>query len=174
MATNKQKPTAELVKLQAAVAGTQKLIPATSSETVGGVTYTQPQILAKLQAWIQFYTNVDSLHTQLTQALADRATATAAAKEFLKDFEAALIAQLGRLNPELAEFGFKPEKARTPLTSAQKVQQAAKAKASRELLGTKGKKQKAEALKAAAQPQLSVAADGTVSIVPPSPAPKGA
>ncbi|MHB8417775.1 MAG: hypothetical protein ACYDCL_06850 [Myxococcales bacterium] len=174
MATNKNGPTADLAKIQAAYDGTAKLLPAASSETVGGVTYTQPQILSKLDGWIQSIKDVDTIRTQLKQALADRETAIAAAKEFLKDFKAALIAQLGRLNPELAQFGFPPEKARTSLTAAQKVQKAAKAKATRDLLGTKGKKQKAEAVKAATQPQVSVGPDGAISIVPESPAPKGA
>ncbi len=55
-----------------------------------------------------------------------------------------------------------------------KVQQAAKAKATRALLGTKGAKQKADAVKAANQPRVSVGADGTIAIVSKEPTPKGA
>ncbi len=171
---NDIRPTAELTKLQAARSGTATLIPAGSSETVAGVTFTQPQLLAKLDGYIGALTAIDPIRTQLQTALAARVPVIADAKEFLKDFEAALIAELGRKNPELAQFGFKPEQARTPLTAAQKVKKTAKAKATREKLGTKGPKQKADILKAVNQPQLSVGSDGTISIVPPNPAPKGA
>ncbi len=63
MANNHAGPTAEQKKLQAALAGTQALIPAKSSETVGGVTFTQPQLLSKLQAWVQTFNDVETLRT---------------------------------------------------------------------------------------------------------------
>ncbi len=168
---NGSKPTAEELKLQAAATGTQALIPVASSEVVGGVSLTQPQLLAKLAGYLAAYTAVTALRLQLTQAIAARTTAAADAKEFLKDFKVTLVAQFGRLNPQLAQFGFAPVKARTSLTAAQKVIQTAKAKATRTLLHTLGPKQKAEVVKAAASPTVSVGSDGTVSIVPPNPAP---
>ena len=172
--TNRNTPTAEQAKIEAAIAGTEVAIPVTSTETVGGVTLTQPQILAKLNGFLDPVKRVDDLRSQLSQALADREQAFTDAREFLKNFRDALVALLGRGNPELSKFGFAPEKVRAPLTAAQKVQRAAKAKASRELLGTKGQKQKAEILRASKTPAISVGADGTVSIVPDAPAPKGA
>lgn len=171
---NGSKPTAEQLQLQAAATGTQTLIPAASSEVVGGVSLTQPQILAKLAGYLATYTAVQSLRLQLSQALAARTTAAADAKEFLKDFKVTVVAEFGRQNPQLAQFGFGPAKARTSLTAAQKVIQTAKAAATRTLLHTKGPKQKADVVKAAASPTVSVGSDGSISIVPPNPAPKGA
>ena len=139
----------------------------------GGVSYTQPQILAKLSGALATYTVVTNLRTQLTQAIAARDAAIAGALEFLKDYKVTLVAQLGRLNPQLSQFGFGPVKAATPLTAAQKVIKAAKAQATRVLVGTKGPKQKATLVKAAASPTVAVGSDGTISIVPPNPAPKG-
>ncbi len=166
-------PTGELKKLQEALDGIAKLIPTGSTETVGGLVYSQPQLLAKVEGFIKSFTDLLDLRaqyaTQFHKALAVRVQAAADGREFLKDLRAALIARLGRGAPELAQFGFAPEKPRTPLTSAQKVQKLAKAKATRDRLGTKGKRQRAEALKALNEPRLSVGSDGTISIVPELP-----
>jgi hypothetical protein len=170
---NGSKPTAEQSSIQAALTGTQNAIPAKSSEVVGGVTYTQPQILAKLTGYLATYTAVETLRTQLTQAIAARVAAAADAKEFLANFKVTVVAQFGRLSSQLAQFGFGPAKVATPLTAAQKVIKAAKAQATRTLLNTKGPKQKAEAVKAANSPTVSVGSDGAISIVSPNPAPKG-
>jgi hypothetical protein len=170
---NGSKPTAEQLQLQAASTGTQSLIPVKSSEVVGGVSYTQPQILAKLAGYLATYTAVQNLRVQLTQAIAARTTAAAAAQEFLKDFKVTVVAQFGRLSPQLAQFGFGPAKVAAPLTAAQQVIKTAKAAATRTLLHTLGPKQKADLVKAAASPTVSVGSDGSISIVPPNPAPTG-
>ena len=172
--TKRSTPTAEEAKIQDAIAGTEFEIPPTSTVIVGGVTLTQPQILAKLHGFLDPSKRAADLRAKLSQALADRAQAFKDAREFLKNYRDVLVAQLGRGNPELAKFGLAPAKAPTPLTAAQNVQRHAKAKASRERLGTKGKKQKAEILRASQTPAITVGADGTISIVPDAPAPKGA
>jgi hypothetical protein len=170
---NDSKPTAEQSRIQAAYTGTETQIPVGSSEVVGGVSYTQPQLLAKLSGYLATYTAVQSARLQLTQAIAARTAAAADAKEFLKDFKATLVAQFGRTSTQLTQFGFGPAKVAAPLTAAQKVLKAAKAKATRTLLGTKGPKVKADIVKASQSPSVSVGSDGTVSIVPPPPAPSG-
>lgn len=166
-------PTVEQSRIQAAYTGTQNAIPAKSSEVVGGVSYTQPQLLAKLSGYLATYTAVQAARLQLTEALAARTAVAADAKEFLKDFKATLVAQFGRTSAQLTQFGFGPAKVAAPLTAAQKVLRTAKATATRTLLGTKGTKQKADLVKAAASPTVSVGSDGTISIVPPPPAPSG-
>src|ERR1700734_1459954 len=93
---NRNKPTGEQSKIQAAYTGTQTLTPAKSSEVVGGVSLTQPQILAKLSGYLATYTAVQSARLQLTQAIAARTAAAADAKTFLKDFKATVVAQFGR------------------------------------------------------------------------------
>ncbi len=170
---NDSKPTAEQLRIQAAYTGTQNAIPAKSSEVVGGVTYTQPQLLAKLSGYLATYTAVQSARLQLTQAIAARTAAAADAKEFLKNFKVTIVAQFGRLSTQLTQFGFGPAKVAAPLTAAQKVLKAAKAQATRTLLGTKGPKEKADIVKASQSPTVSVASDGAISIVPPPPAPSG-
>lgn len=168
MANNK--PTAEQTAIQSALTGTQTQIPAKSTEVIGGVTYAQPQICAKLTGYLATYTAVISARLALTQAIAARDAAAAEAKEFLKDYKATLVAQFGRLSTQLTPFGFGPAKARTPLTAAQKVIQVAKMAATKALLGTKSEKEKADIVRASQSPNVSVASDGTISIAPASPA----
>jgi len=54
----------------------------------------------------------------------------------------ALRGALGKSNPDLGKYALAPEKARTKLTTAQQIEKAKKAKATREARHTMGSKQK--------------------------------
>jgi hypothetical protein len=83
----------------------------------------------------------------LHAAVADEEKVAAAVAPYRTDLRAYLVSRFGKGSPTLQVFGFTPAKA-TQKTAASKATSAAKAKATRAGIGTKGKKQRKLAAKA--------------------------
>jgi hypothetical protein len=108
-------------------------------------------------AWLNAVKTYDAIDLQVTV--------------LMRELRNLVIAAFGSSSPKLADFGFKAT-VRTPLTPAQKVARAAKAKATRVARGTLGKKQKALITGAtAAAAASSATAPTTTPAATPAPAP---
>ncbi len=153
--------------------GLQQLIPAKSTLVVKGATMTQAQVVSALQAVIAYYAAVRNQKAAMLTALAVRKQQSQAARDLYNQIKAALVAQLGKGNPELGKFGFKVGKTPKPLTSEQKALKAAKARVTRQKRGTKGSAEKAAIV--AATPTLQLGPNGPTLTPNPAdvPAPSG-
>jgi hypothetical protein len=139
-------------------------IPAKSTVVVGGASYTQAQLVAAITALLAPIQAARNAKLAFNGAVLARTQNDPAVQTFVANFKAAIIALFGRGSPILAQFGFTPHKP-TVMTAGQKVVKAARAKATRAKLGTKGPQQKAQLL-AQQPPAFQVAPDGTVSLLP--------
>ncbi len=153
---------AEIVKLSQAVK--EKLAP-TVSLVVDGVSATQPQVAAKLDAFAASHAAVHDARQALQAALKARDAASVEAREYCKGLKAAVKQQLGRTNPELAAFGISPDK---PLVRTTKdlIVASAKAQQTRQVRGTLGKRQRAQ-IKVVGDPPVHLASDGSMTSGPP-------
>ncbi len=177
MATNNvNKPSGDEQRLLTIQQGIQAAIPAKSAVMVGGQSFTQAQLLAQVGQLLSPFQPVRDAKKALATAVATKKQNQPAVNSFLAEFRAAMISLFGRGNPTLADFGIQPTKAKTT-TAASKVVKAAKALATRKILGTKGSVQKAEVLAEARGTAVVVSPAGV--ILPPagageSPAPASA
>jgi hypothetical protein len=101
-----------------------------------------------------------ALHT----AVAEETKLAAEVAPYRRDMRAFLVSRFGNGSPTLQVFGFTPAKA-TQKSATAKAQGVAKAKATRQALGTKGKKQRKTAAKALAT------APAQTPVAAPSPTP---
>jgi hypothetical protein len=159
---NNNQPKGDEVKLTTVQKAVLANIPAKSAVTVGGTSYTQAQIVALITNLLVPYSAARVAKQASTAAVQAKQKNEPAVKTFLVEFRAAMIALFGRSSPILAQFGFNPTKAKST-TSGKNVVKAAKAKATRAKLGTKGPLQKAEIL--ADSPAFTVSPTGDLSLV---------
>ncbi|HZV01292.1 MAG TPA: hypothetical protein VFF73_31560 [Planctomycetota bacterium] len=153
-------------KLDLAMQGLQTAIPAGVTQlSVGQVTYQIADLLTKAKEVRQPWKDARAAHATLRSVTQSRPQDTTTARNFLADLKVALVGLFGRESQDLTTFGFKPQKTRTPLTSAQKVQRAAKAKATRQKRGTMGSRQKAN-IRATETPSVTIDPNGTVVATP--------
>ena len=148
-------------------------LTAKSSLTVGGVSMTQSQIEAKIDALVQPFVDARNAQHAAKAAVVAREQGMAAARDFFVELHAAVVAQFGRRSPLLAAFGFKPAVAKIT-SSAQKLLSAAKAKVTRKKRNTLGKQQKS-LLRAEGPQQVTVTTAGEIVVGPATPpaAPSG-
>ena len=139
-----------------------------TSLLVGGVTYTVADLEKKVAEVAKPWKDVRAAHAVIRAAMASREADERAALSFLSDLRSAIVTLLGRKNEELTRFGLTPEKARRQLTPAELVVRAEKARLTRELRGTKGKRQK-EALRADGTPAIVIGATGPGATITPMP-----
>jgi hypothetical protein len=131
-------------ELQQLLQGWQEVIPSDATFPCSAGSFDQPGVLARLQAYLEAYTALDTHVTGAAEARAQVRSQMAEAQAYCSSLKAAVITYLGSQNsPHLAKFGLKPRKARTPLTSEQLAVRAAKVRATRKLRGTVGPKTKA-------------------------------
>jgi len=131
------------LELQQMLQGWQAVIPADSTMQSSAGSLTQAAVVAKLQGWLGAYTALDVQATAYKQARVPVKSLQPEARQYLAVLKAALANAFGPQSPQLEQFGLKPRKAPKPLTSAQQAVKVAKAKATRDLRGTKGPVQKA-------------------------------
>lgn len=124
-----------------------KALPAGMTLVWAGAPMTGPQLVALLESYQAPILAVELLRAQLAQQEKVRNASLASLRTDLATLKTAVSSQFGNGSPQVAQFGFKPPKARTPLTPAQKVARAAKANATRALRGTMGSRQR-QAIKA--------------------------
>jgi hypothetical protein len=146
--TSKQSKADALVSVQALMAGTEKHFP-NGSFTLGNVTYTTASLVQALKALADALTVLDAAHASTRDAVTARREAETKVAPLLRDYRNFLGATFSTANAQLADFGLAPPKARKPMTTEAKAAAAAKRRATRKLLGTKGTLQKKQAVKAA-------------------------
>jgi hypothetical protein len=161
--TNNNQPKGAQLQLTTAQTAVPANIPAKSTVVIGGVSYTQAQLVAYITTLLAPILAAQTAKQSFAAAVLARKQNQPTVQTFLAELRAAVIALFGRGSPVLAQFGFAPHKAKTA-TAGKTVVKAAKSLASRAKLGTKGPKQKAQIL-AQPPPDFSVAPDGTVSLV---------
>ena len=123
-------------------------------------------MLTKLTGLAQPMNDVTTARAAVKAAEAAAAQAEVLAKKVLADAKRDLMSYFSSDPSKLALFGLSAPKARTPLTTAQKVQRSVKAAATREARGTKGPKARL-AIKANPAPPTTVVVDDTgLHVVP--------
>jgi hypothetical protein len=132
--TVKLSKAASLARLQAIIAGTQKHLPKTTV-SFGNAAHSTDSLVQLFQS--------------LKDALAARHSQELIVVPMLRAFEHFLQVTFSSATETLADFGLAPPKARKPMTTEAKAAAAAKRRATRKLLGTKGTLQKKQAVKAA-------------------------
>jgi hypothetical protein len=131
------------LKVSQMIAGIQAAIPDGSSVAVGGATVAKADLVTQLMQISSVYQAVDA---GVLAAKTARSQLSEQLPGFHKQYvgiKDAILAFLGRGNPQLAQFGIAVSKGSKPLTSSQKVVRAAKALKTRALRHTMGKVQKA-------------------------------
>jgi hypothetical protein len=161
--TNNNQPKGAQLQLTTAQTAVPANIPAKSAVVIGGVSYTQAQLVAYITTLLAPILAAQTAKQAFAAAVLARNQNQPTVQTFLAELRAALISLFGRGSPVLAQFGFTPYKAKTS-TSGKNVVKAAKSLASRAKLGTKGPKQKAQIL-APQPPAFTVSSDGSVSLV---------
>jgi hypothetical protein len=137
-------PRGKELSLELALDGLNASPPVPTSFMIGSVSYTLPQLIAKLQTLLGPYDQRRTLESQLAAARASIRQQSAEDTQFLRDFRLCFRGMLGAENQQLTTYGVKPLKPAPKLTGPQRVQMAAKAKATRQKNGTLGSKEKAE------------------------------
>ena len=99
-----------------------------------------------------------------------------AAQGDLEALKKAVQAAFGERSPKVATFGFEPAKVRKALTGEERALKAARARATRELRGTRGKRQKEALVAKEVHFRVDGAENGAarVTVLPATPAPPGA
>jgi len=131
------------LKVSQMIAGIQAVVPEGSSVAVGGVVLAKTDLVNELMQISSAYQAVDA---GVLAARTARSQLSAQTPGFHKQYTGikdALLALLGRGNPQLAQFGITTSNGSKPLTPAQKVVRAAKSLKTRALRHTMGKVQKA-------------------------------
>jgi hypothetical protein len=154
-------------KVSQMIAGLQSVIPDGSSVTVGGQAVAKADLVTEMTQIISAY---QAIEASIAATKGARSQLNAGLPGFHKqylDLKDGLVSSLGRGNPQLAQFGITAAKTAKPLTPAQKVIKAEKAKATRAMRHTMGPKAKA-AVQYTGKVQVSVSstpptdpADGT-------------
>jgi len=131
------------LKVSQMIAGIQAVVPEGSSVAVGGVVLAKADLVNELMQISSAYQAIDA---GVMAARAARSQLSAQLPGFHKQYTGikdAILALLGRGNPQLAQFGITTSNGSKPLTPAQKVVRAAKSLKTRALRHTMGKVQKA-------------------------------
>lgn len=138
-------PGAQAKSQKALIDGLTASPPAnTTSVLINNVTFTLPELLAKLSGYHATYDAAAKAETARAAAVQEREAVMVEAAALVAGARTVIKGMLGRHNPALSNFGITPDKEPTPLTAEQKVARAAKAKATRVARHTMGKKQKAK------------------------------
>jgi hypothetical protein len=148
------------LRLDAAVSGLKNAPKGLTKLTVGGVVYTVADLLKNAEEIEKSWKDARAARALLAAITQNRPKVSEAAREFLADLKAALVAALGRESQELTNFGFQPQQRRAPLTTEQSVLRAAKAKMSPEKRHTMGSRQK-ESLRETGTPSVTVDSNGS-------------
>jgi hypothetical protein len=130
-------------ELQQMLQGWQAVIPSDSTvaSTAGGLS--QAAVVAQLQKYLGPYLDLDTKVTATQSVRAEVKSQLTEARQYQAMLKLALTNLFGTGSPQLAQFGLSPRKPTRPLNASQLAVRAAKARATRELRGTMGTKQKA-------------------------------
>jgi hypothetical protein len=123
--------------------GWQTVIPSGSTLQSSGGSLNQADVLGKLQGYLGVYIDLDAHATALKQGRAQEQSQLAEARQYIDLLRTAVANFCGTGSPELVQFGLQPRKARKAMSSTTLAIRAAKAKVTRQLRGTMGRKAKA-------------------------------
>ena len=170
MATTTKSPTGSTpgaleVKVQNALNGVQQALPTGSKLALNGASMTQAQLATQLSEHLPVFEAVPTAKQPYTQAITARKAMEPAARTFLVQLRAALIAQFGRTSPLLQQFGMGTGTRATPSPQT-KVLAAAKAALTRQKRGTTSKKQK-QSITVVSPPSVTLG-QGAPQISPPT------
>ncbi len=118
--------------------------------------YNQATILSQLNGWLALYQAADTARRSLAGTLAQLQAQEPAIRAELAQLKVALKAFFGTGSPELAQFGLKPSKPKAKLSGEKLAIRAARSQQTRDIRGTRGKKQKAD-LKSTGPLEVTVA-----------------
>ena len=144
-------------KVQKALAGMQKYLPSNSTLDINGATKTVAQIEADFSAMLKRFADIRSAKAQWQLAIEAVNSALPAERDEYLALKKVLEGKLGRGNPQLLEYGFSLG-TRKPASVETKVAAAAKAKATRAIRHTLGRKQKLALSDAVTEPSVVVLA----------------
>ena len=130
-------------ELKQMLQGWQTAIPSDSTMQSSDGPLTQEAVVGQLQGFLGVYTTLDTQVTALKQTRAQAELQLAEAHRLFDVLKSSVTNAFGAGSPQLAQFGLLPKKPRKVLTSSERAISAAKAKATRQLRGTTGKKAKA-------------------------------
>ena len=156
--------------------GIEAAIPEEKTLDIGGSTYTRDELVAALEAKRDVFMKVIETRAELQRLIQERDKQIRDIADFMRDVHASFVGVLGRTNPEIEKLGFGVPRERRRLTSEELLIRAAKAKITRQLRGTLGKRQK-EKIRATGTPTVIVRDDGFEIVPAPAlnvTAPRGA
>ena len=139
--TVKPNKASALASARALMAGTQKHTPS-GTLSFGGASYSVDSLVQLIQSLVDAMTSQETARANAKDALAQLRAVQATVGPVIRAYRRFLRATYGSVALTLADYGLAPEKERAPMTAEKKAAKAAKAKATREALGTKGPKQK--------------------------------
>lgn len=143
MSTTTSKPTkaTALTQVQALIAGTEKHFP-NGSFTLGNTAYTTATLTQALQSLADALAALSAAHVRVTDAGLTLKGIETKVAPLMRDYKGFILSTFSTATQQLADFGLQAPKARTPLTSEQRVAAAAKLRSTRIARGTTSKKQK--------------------------------
>jgi hypothetical protein len=130
-----------LANVQAIIEGTTKHFP-NASFTIGTTAYTSASVIQALAGLENAMKARNAAESSAKDAISAEHATAAQVSPILRVYKRLVLATFANATQTLADFGFAPPKARTPLTTEQRAVSAAKARATRVARGTTGKKQK--------------------------------
>jgi hypothetical protein len=152
MATKKKRT--RLTEEKNLITGLEKHLGPQGSLLVNGAKRTMREIVGTLRGRIAATTKVAVARDAVQRAVAEERTVLAATDAFVAHLRRAILVAFGSGSKALADCGIAPPKKRRALKTVEKVQAAAKGKATRKLRGTMGRRQREK-----------IKADGKVSVV---------
>jgi hypothetical protein len=152
---NKEKQVARDMQM---IAGIEKHLSKGASWIIAGKKYTPAQVVEIFQARIDRANVVLATRATWRGAVKIERAGLVETKQFASAVRQAVLSMFGTAGSTLADFGLSARKPRRELTSDEKVQAVARAKATRRARHTLGKKQK-----------LAITGEGHGNVTPPAP-----
>jgi hypothetical protein len=132
------------LQLQLLMSGIQALLA--DGAQIGSVNspMAKADVVGELSSALEEFAAVDQAFIALAQARLTLQADLPKIKALFERVELAMRQELGQTNPQLVQYGLKPKRPRRPLTPEELMVRTAKANQTREIRGTKSKKQKAK------------------------------
>ena len=155
------------LQLDMIASGLPSLYQVTTPLVVDGVSYTQPDLVTKVQSFRTPYKGKRGAKQTLAQMQLEVDAVKEEAKKFVASLETTAASVLGATNPLLAQLGYKPKKKRKALTVEEKALAAAQGRVTRNQRQTLGSRQRA-GIVAPPVDQIVINRDGTSKPVTPA------
>ncbi len=151
-----------VAKITAMIGGFLKVFTPNMTFTVNGAPLTQGQIVQKLQGFVATIGKVPQTKAAWRAAVAAKNAEHPVAKALLAQLTTMLKQTLGDMDAQLPDFGIEPPKPRAKPSVEKAAVAVGKRRGTRQVRGTKGRKQ-AEAITTTGTPGLALmGADGAV------------